>query len=374
MFWNKFKFAAAVVLACVATATAADAPNPKEKLGVVREIDLKKFKANWPVGSVYKPTEIRTAEELGKFDFNADKELLAQLVEKVDFTKERLVFMAWSGSGGDALSVTVEEGKKGPLVFFEYAVGKTDDKATHYRLYAVANNASWRVDDVGKRPPAEPAGPNKDDSTAKLLTDLESENPYHRGMAIDLLGERKAKEAIPKLIALVSDGTALIGSDNYIGLHAMQALTKITGQKFGLDETKWQAWWKEQPKEAAQPAVGADSSVKVLSAEATVELRGLLVHTPKGTFVMVREERKVRADETQVEVVAWELDFGKKGAELEQQTKGLSGKAVVVNGTCKMVSTLTYGGNPINPAMPSGSEWRLEKTVTVSRLAASEKK
>ena len=97
MFWNKFKFAAAVVLACVATATAADAPNPKEKLGVVRQIDLKKFKANWPVGSVYKPTEIRTAEELGKFDVNADKDLLAQLVEKVDFTKERLVFMAWSG-------------------------------------------------------------------------------------------------------------------------------------------------------------------------------------------------------------------------------------------------------------------------------------
>ena len=344
------------------------------------EIDLKQFNVKWPVGSVYKPTEIRSAEDLEKFKFDADKELLAQLVKQVDFAKERLVLIAWSGSGGDALSVTVEEGKNGPLVFFEYAVGKSDDKATHYRLYAVANNASWRVDDVGKRPPAEPAGPNKEDSTTKLLKDLESENPYHRGMAIDLLGERKAKEAIPKLIALVSDGTALIGSDNYVGLHAAQALTKITGQKFDLDEKKWLAWWKEQQKEAARPAIGADSCVKVLSADATVELRGLLVHTPKGTFVMVREERKVRskfgfdADETEVEVVAWELDFGKKGAELEQQAKGLSGKAVVVNGNCKMVSALTYGGNPINPSLPSGSEWRLEKKVTVSRLAASEKK
>ena len=203
-----------------------------------------------------------------------------------------------------------------------------------------------------------------------MLKDLESENAYHRGMAIDLLGERKAKEAIPKLIALVSDGTALIGSDNYVGLHAMQALTKITGQKFGLDETKWQAWWKEADsagRRSRQFCQGLECRGDGRAARAAgAYAEGHVCHGA--------EERKVRADETQVEVVAWELDFGKKGADLEQQAKGLSGKAVVVNGTCKMVSTLTYGGNPINPAMPSGSEWRLEKTVTVSRLAASEKK
>ena len=64
----------------------------------------------------------------------------------------------------------MEEGKKGPLVFFEYAVGKSDDKATHYRLYAVANNASWRVDDVGKNPqPGMPLNERKQEDIMRLV-------------------------------------------------------------------------------------------------------------------------------------------------------------------------------------------------------------
>jgi hypothetical protein len=72
--------------------------------------------------------------------------------------------------------------------------------------------------------------------------------------------------------------------------------------------------------------------------------------------------------------VTWELDFGKKPGDLEQQAKDLSGTTVVVSGTCKMAATLTFGANPMNPSAPSGSEWRLEKTVAVSRLIAAEKK
>jgi hypothetical protein len=178
-------------------------------------------------------------------------------------------------------------------------------------------------------------------------------------------------------VELASDGAALIGSDNWVGLHAMHALSKITGQAFDLDEKKWRAWWKEQRNGVADLAVPADSAVKLLGAEATVELRGLLVHTPKGAFLMVREQRPFTneaGDVKEGEVVAWELDFGMKGADTEQRAKSLSGKTVVVSGKCKMAAALKFGGNPLNQAMPSGSEWRLEKTVLVSSLAASEKK
>ena len=55
-------------------------------------------------------------------------------------------------------------------------------------------------------------GPNAKDSTAKLLQYLDDKKGYVRAAAIDHLGARKANEAIPKLRALLSDGTALAGS------------------------------------------------------------------------------------------------------------------------------------------------------------------
>jgi hypothetical protein len=95
--------------------------------------------------------------------------------------------------------------------------------------------------------PAPPVPP-KDAGTAKLLKDLDSADPFVRAAAIDELGKRKAKEAIPRLIKILDDGTALIGSDNYVGLHAAHALQEITGQSFGQDEAAWQKWYANQKK------------------------------------------------------------------------------------------------------------------------------
>jgi hypothetical protein len=90
--------------------------------------------------------------------------------------------------------------------------------------------------------------PSKNDPVSKLLKDLKHPDPFVRAAAIDLLGERKARDAIPQLIDLVADGTALVGSDNYVGSHAAAALARITGRPFSTDQPAWQRWWQEQQK------------------------------------------------------------------------------------------------------------------------------
>ena len=74
-------------------------------------------------------------------------------------------------------------------------------------------------------------GPNAKDSTAKLLQYLDDKKGDVRAAAIDLLGARKVEEAIPKLRTLLSDGTALRGSDHFVAQHAAAALTIITGKR-----------------------------------------------------------------------------------------------------------------------------------------------
>ncbi len=71
---------------------------------------------------------------------------------------------------------------------------------------------------------------------------------------------------------MLTDGTAaLIGSDNYVGLHAAAAAKAITGQSFDTDQKKWKEWWKEQQTNVVAPAASGDP-VKVLRSEVTVEL------------------------------------------------------------------------------------------------------
>jgi len=109
----------------------------------------------------------------------------------------------------------------------------------------------------------------------------------------------------------------------------------------------------------------------VLSAEATVELRGVLAHTPKGVFVLVPEAQKVQS-ETKVETVTWELDLSKV-PELEKLAKELSGKSVLVGGTCKLAPpAMTISGIYFPPDGPQLLE--MQKIVAVSKLSATDKK
>lgn len=90
--------------------------------------------------------------------------------------------------------------------------------------------------------------PTTGDTTEQLLRDLDNASPYVRAAAIDLLGERTASAAIPKLIGLLSDGRALDGSDNWVGGRAANALSAITGRPFSVDQKEWQQWWTRQKK------------------------------------------------------------------------------------------------------------------------------
>jgi hypothetical protein len=302
----------------------------------------------------------------------------------VDFGKEKLLYFAWSGPGGDQLWFVTEQAKGSPVVVFRHYPGPDPSEVRHWRLFVLGKDTVWKVEKA-KESPDGPPGARKDDPTAQLLKDLDDKSEFVRAAAIDLLGERKAREAIPKLIELVADGTALPGSDHYVGVHAVHALEKITGQRLGFEQKEWKAWWAKQAKEEPKP--GAAGGVKVLSAEATVELHGLLADTPKGVFLMVQEEQFVPTESGIIRkpgAVAWELDFS-KNAELARQAKELSGKPAVVVGTCKMMRVPGAAGRrtgdiggldshdlDLGHSEP-GNHWQMQRIVTVTKLSDGEK-
>ena len=82
-----------------------------------------------------------------------------------------------------------------------------------------------------------------------LIAQLRSPNAYRRGIAADLLGNLRDPRAIEPLIRLLPDGTALDGSDNWVGAHAAGALSRLTGRPFDVDQDAWQAWWKDHRRE-----------------------------------------------------------------------------------------------------------------------------
>ncbi len=342
------------------------------------EIEIIRHPTARPTGTIDKPTIMTTPEETAKV--LKDKLWEAHFVKPVDFTKERLLLFAWTDSPGVNLRFTTVDGKDGPVVVFHHTPGNGDDSlVSYFRLFAVAKKATWRIEiDLLSPRGDEPTPPVTIESNEQLLKDLESADAFARAAAIDKLAVRKAKEAIPKLIELLTDGTALIGSDNYVGLHAAAALKAITGQSFDTDQKKWKEWWKEQQANVVAPAASGDP-VKVLRSEVTVELRGFLAHTPKGVFLLVPDGSVVgKGEQAPWEgegsrlrlTTAWELDVSKV-AGLDKQAKELSGKAVVVTGTCQIVRVQTKVDTTIpDPSTPPAeAHWELQKVVTVSKLA-----
>jgi hypothetical protein len=115
-----------------------------EDKAAVRKLELKGAKLGIPKGKVANPTEITTAEQLAKA-FPDEQELQAKIKSQVDFTKEKLLYFAWSGSGGDSLSFQVDKGEKGPVVTFMYKRGLTRDVRGHHALYAMPRDATWAM-------------------------------------------------------------------------------------------------------------------------------------------------------------------------------------------------------------------------------------
>jgi hypothetical protein len=117
----------------------------EEKKDLVREISLRGLKRPMPDGDVHKPAAIANEKDLAKAI--PEEEVQARVKKEVDFGKEKLLFFAWSGSGGDKVTPSVKDGEKGPEVVFRYQAGLTDDLRFHFRLFAVPKDATWRVED-----------------------------------------------------------------------------------------------------------------------------------------------------------------------------------------------------------------------------------
>ena len=107
----------------------------------VRALDMKGVKLVQPkdVGSPPKPVEVKTADELMKSAAFADDDGRAAAKKQVDFSKDKLVVFAWSGSGQDKIAGAMS--KDGKTAVFAYTVGLTDDLRRHALVFAVPKDA-----------------------------------------------------------------------------------------------------------------------------------------------------------------------------------------------------------------------------------------
>jgi hypothetical protein len=124
-----------------AASVGADEPAKKDK-PQVREIDAKGLGRQDRGVDATKPTVITSAEELAKVF--PDEEVQKRLKKEVDFSKEKMLFFDWGGSGGDKLTFTETKGDKGLEVVFSYRPGQTDDLRHHTKLYVLPKNATWK--------------------------------------------------------------------------------------------------------------------------------------------------------------------------------------------------------------------------------------
>ncbi len=108
----------------------------------VRAIDTKGLNLGKAEGEVMKPQIISSAEELAKAIPN--EEALAKIKKEVNFGKEKLLFFAWSGSGGDKLGFSTNDKNTGVTVV--YKAGLTRDLRPHYYLLVLPKDATWKMD------------------------------------------------------------------------------------------------------------------------------------------------------------------------------------------------------------------------------------
>ncbi|MGE3805881.1 MAG: hypothetical protein AB7K24_14495 [Gemmataceae bacterium] len=105
---------------------------------VVRALPIK-LERKEATGTVDKPTVIASAAQLSKAI--PEKDVQARVAKEVDFSKQQVLFFAWTGSGTDKLTPKAEGNK----VVFQYAPGVTDDVARHFKLFVLAKDATWKV-------------------------------------------------------------------------------------------------------------------------------------------------------------------------------------------------------------------------------------
>jgi hypothetical protein len=113
-------------------ALADDAPS-------VKEIPTKDLKLAFPEGTkATEPTTIKSADELAKSP--ALKDAADVIKKEVNFEKEKLLFFAWAGSGGDKLTPDAKTAGT-----FALTRGRTRDLRRHMHLFVVPKDAEVKV-------------------------------------------------------------------------------------------------------------------------------------------------------------------------------------------------------------------------------------
>jgi hypothetical protein len=117
---------------------------PKKNAVVEAIVELKKVAPPKETNFRSRPKdakEIDTADAALKL---FGKDGLAALKKQVDFEKQKLVVMSWSGSGQDRIQVGVNESFPEQVVF-SYKRGRTRDLRRHFKVYALRKNVRWSV-------------------------------------------------------------------------------------------------------------------------------------------------------------------------------------------------------------------------------------
>ena len=122
----------------------------------VREITgLSPASPNAGRGTANKPTVVQDKAAVAKAF--SDKATQQAVMKQVNFDKEILLVFRWAGSGQDRIAATSQKTKDGLTVTFGYSRGLTRDLRRHFKVFAVAKDAKWKVENKGFARPGRPA-------------------------------------------------------------------------------------------------------------------------------------------------------------------------------------------------------------------------
>lgn len=106
-----------------------------------RLLEAKGLKLEPAKGKVETPAEINSAADLARA-FPA-KETQQAIAKQVDFTKDQLLYFAWSGSSGDKLEFRNGFGGNFEALVVTYTRGDTNDVKQHHYLVAFPKKGDW---------------------------------------------------------------------------------------------------------------------------------------------------------------------------------------------------------------------------------------
>ncbi len=137
-----------ILAAAMPLAILADDSKNEDKTHV-KEIDFKGLKFGRPRGRVERPAVITSLDELDKAV--ANKEARDRIKTDADFATQKVLYFAWSGSGGDKLIPSVERGDNGEVIVFHFQHGLTKDLRGHVRAFVIPKAVTWRVENKPAR-------------------------------------------------------------------------------------------------------------------------------------------------------------------------------------------------------------------------------